>query len=127
MSTGALCESVVRTALGVSKNDLPADICLDWQVVCCPVSPTLTRSIIRDTVTAMAYDDADIAGMDEANPCLLRLSTNGWKEATCAGYVIERFPDDNLIAVPVCQTGTFVLSDEALRSFVYLPVVLRSH
>lgn len=80
------------------------------------------------TVIAIAYDDADIAGMDEANLCLFRLSTNGWKEATCAGYAIERFPEDNLIAVPVCQAGTFVLSAEtpAPEAWpIFLPLVLR--
>lgn len=77
-------------------------------------------------VIAIAYDDADIAGMDEANLCLFRLSTNGWKEATCAGYAIERFPEDNLIAVPVCQAGTFVLSAETPGSFTFLPLVLRN-
>jgi hypothetical protein len=29
--------------------------------------------------------------------------------------------------VPVCQTGTFALSDEALVSFVYLPAVFRNY
>ncbi len=78
------------------------------------------------TVIAIAYNDADIAGMDEANLCLFRLSTNGWQEATCAGYAIERFPEDNLIAVPVCQAGVFALSAEILESFTFLPLVLRN-
>jgi hypothetical protein len=80
-------------------------------------------------VIAISYADTDIIGKDEATLTLFRRLTNGdiWEEATCPGYQIHRFPEDNLVAVPVCKTGTFVLSDEALRSFVYLPAVFRNY
>jgi len=74
------------------------------------------------------YRDSDLLpGMDEGNLKLYRLDGSGWVEATCPGYQIHRFPEDNLVAVPVCKTGTFVLSDESPTQFIYLPVVLRSH
>jgi len=78
-------------------------------------------------VITVAYDETDIAGRDADKLRLYRQTLSGWEDATCAGYRVQRFPDDGVIAVPVCQTGTFVLSDEALRSFVYLPAVFRSH
>jgi PKD repeat protein len=36
-----------------------------------------------------------------------------WTEATCPGYQIHRFPAEDLIAVPICQTGIFAFSDVA--------------
>jgi hypothetical protein len=79
-------------------------------------------------VIAIAYDDADIAGMTEANLLLYRFSTSGWEEATCTGYAIERFPEDNLIIIPVCQTGVFALSTETPVTEVwsiFLPLALK--
>ena len=80
-------------------------------------------------VIAISYADTDIIGKDEANLTLFRRLANGhiWEEATCPGYQIHRFLEDNLVAVPVCQTGTFVLSDEPPTQFIYLPAVFRSH
>jgi hypothetical protein len=76
------------------------------------------------------YRDVDLLpGMDEANLKLYRLEGSAWVEATCPGYSAERFPADNRIAVPVCQTGTFVLSDKtpAPEAWpVFLPLVLRN-
>ena len=60
-------------------------------------------------VIAVSYSDDDIAGVDEANLRLFHVTSHDWEEATCSGYAIERFPEDNLIAVPVCQTGVFAL------------------
>ena len=79
-------------------------------------------------VMTITYDDADITGMDEANLRLFRRSTNGWQEATCAGCAIEPFPEDNYIAVPVCQAGVFALSDEtpAAAWSIFLPLVLKN-
>ena len=62
-------------------------------------------------VITLAYEDADIVGRTEAALRLYRLTASNWVEATCAGYAIQRFPEDNLIAVPVCETGIFALSD----------------
>jgi hypothetical protein len=80
-------------------------------------------------VIAISYADADIIGKDEVNLTLFRRLTSGdiWEEATCPGYQIHRFPEDNLVAVPVCQTGTFVLSDERPTQFIYLPAVFRNY
>ena len=75
----------------------------------------------------ISYDDADITGMDEANLRLFRRSV-GWQEATCAGYAIERFPEDNYIVVPVCQAGVFALSVETPSETwpMFLPLVLKN-
>jgi hypothetical protein len=60
------------------------------------------------------YRDQDLApGMDETQLKLYRLDGVDWFEATCPGYELVRFPDDNRIAVPICQVGTFVLTDPA--------------
>jgi len=80
-------------------------------------------------VIAIAYDDADIAGVNEANLRLFRRSTySGWQEATCAGYTTVRFPEDNLIAVPVCQAGTFAFSAETPveTRLIFLPLVFQN-
>jgi hypothetical protein len=34
LKDNALCGPVVRVPPGVSKDDLPADVELDWQVIC---------------------------------------------------------------------------------------------
>jgi PKD repeat protein len=39
-------------------------------------------------------------------------SGTSWEEATCSGYQIQRFPDENLIYVPIDQAGIFVFSEE---------------
>jgi len=75
------------------------------------------------------YRDMDLLpGMDEENLKLYRLVGSVWVEATCPGYEIVRFPSDNRLAVPICQTGTFVLSDKLplpLWKYIYLPLILR--
>jgi hypothetical protein len=51
-----------------------------------------------------------------------------WEEAACPGYQTERFPEDNLIAVPVSQVGVYVWSDKAPESQVepiYLPAIMK--
>jgi hypothetical protein len=78
---------------------------------------------------AVRYSDADIAGMDENQLRLFRGSGGTWQEATCAGYQPQRLPGENLLVVPVCQTGTFALADEPPASTgaqkVYLPALVR--
>ena len=72
------------------------------------------------------YRDADLlAGMVEANLKLYRLDDSDWVEATCPGYELYRFVDDNTIVVPICQAGTFVLSDQQPISErnIYLPII----
>ncbi len=79
-------------------------------------------------VITLAYTDADIAGLIEANLTLYRFDGHKWEAATCPGYQITRFLDDNLIAVPVCKTGVFALSDKlppAGENAVFLPLVLK--
>jgi len=78
-------------------------------------------------VITVAYDETAIAGRDADKLRLYRQTSSGWADATCAGYRVQRFPDDGVIAVPVCQTGTFALLDEAPTQFIYLPAVFRSH
>ena len=72
------------------------------------------------------YRDADmLAGMVEANLKLYRRDLSGWVEATCPGYELYRFVDDNIIVIPICQTGTFVLSDlqPITEMNIYLPII----
>jgi hypothetical protein len=79
-------------------------------------------------VITMAYSDADIAGLIEANLTLYRFDGYMWESATCAGYQIERFTEENLIAVPVCKTGVFALSDKVPpvgENMIYLPLLLK--
>jgi hypothetical protein len=73
------------------------------------------------------YRDSDLLpGMVEANLKLFRQVGSGWLEATCSGYDVVRFPEDNQVAVPICQAGTFVLTDELLpppEYDIYLPLL----
>jgi hypothetical protein len=75
------------------------------------------------------YRDSDLLpGMDEDDLTLYRRDGTVWVVATCAGYAIERFPEENLIAVPICEAGTFALSDEAPveTRLIFLPVVFKN-
>ena len=85
-------------------------------------------------VITMNYEDADIAGHNEGNLKLYRLGNSGWEEAsrTCGVgtggapiYLPQRFPGDNLIVVPVCQTGTFILADQSPSNSIFLPILKR--
>ena len=53
--------------------------------------------------------DADFAGANKANLRLFRRSTNGWQEATCAGYAIESYsfilPSQALQKCPSANLG----------------------
>jgi PKD repeat protein len=64
-------------------------------------------------VISVAYTEADISALDENSLKLYRLVGTNWTEATCPGYQIHRFPVEDLIAVPICQTGIFAFSDVA--------------
>jgi len=64
-------------------------------------------------VVIVAYTPAELAAMSESDLNLYRLDGAFWREAICPGYGIERFPEDVMIAVPVCQTGVFAFSDHA--------------
>jgi hypothetical protein len=84
-------------------------------------------------VISVAYGETDTAGRDEAALALYWLGLSGWQPAedACPGYEVQRFPQDNLIAVPVCRTGLFAFSDETLPEIdfwptLFLPVVLRN-
>lgn len=74
------------------------------------------------------YRDGDLLdGMDEEELKLYRLDARNWVTATCSGYDIIRFPRDHRVAVPICQTGLFALSDTPpAGNRVYLPLVLHS-
>ena len=61
-------------------------------------------------VIRLDYAGADLAGFDEHQLRLYRYTGSGWVDATCPEYATERFPEDDLIAVPVCRTGVFALS-----------------
>jgi PKD repeat protein len=62
-------------------------------------------------VIALAQSDVNVANL-KLYRALDDMGTN-WTEATCPGYQIQRFPDENLILVPVCQAGIFVFSSTA--------------
>jgi PKD repeat protein len=64
-------------------------------------------------VIIIAYTQLDISALDENSLKLYRLVGTNWTEATCPGYQIHRFPEEDLIAVPICQTGIFAFSDGA--------------
>ncbi len=74
----------------------------------------------------MQYRDSDLLpGMNESNLTLYRQEGQLWVEATCPGYEIARFLAENRLAVPICQIGTFVLSDQqiATNRSIYLPIL----
>jgi hypothetical protein len=62
-------------------------------------------------VLMLEYEGAQGAGLQSSELTLYRRTDVGWEEATCPGYQTYRFPGENLMAVPVCETGVFVLSD----------------
>jgi hypothetical protein len=64
-------------------------------------------------VIIVAYTEADISALAENDLKLYRLVGTEWTEATCPGYQIHRFPEKDLLAVPICQTGIFAFSDVA--------------
>jgi len=87
-------------------------------------------------VITFSYSEADLTGKDAGSLMLYRLEGSDWQEAnlTCgveAGdtptYQVQRFLEDNLIAVPVCQTGTYILSDVPVHTAYkqYLPWIGR--
>jgi hypothetical protein len=78
-------------------------------------------------VLIASYRDQDLLpGMAEANLKLYRQEGSQWVEAVCPGYEVVRFPTDNQIAVPVCSTGTFLLSDTSPGGGkIYLPLIRR--
>ncbi|MDT8307544.1 MAG: PKD domain-containing protein, partial [Anaerolineae bacterium] len=82
--------------------------------------PDESHSFVPAPAGLMAvYRDSDLLpGTVESNLKLYRLDGLTWVDATCAGYQPYRFPEDNAIAVPICQTGTFVLSDRQPTVFV---------
>ncbi len=81
-------------------------------------------------VIGFAYEEADITGMNEANLRLWQLQ--GWKitselsaqavhwtEYACPDpndppndYAVQRFPDNNLLLFPICETGVYAVLDE---------------
>ena len=80
---------------------------------------------IPAVLTAFYRDSDLLPGTVEGNLKLYRMDGSTWVEATCAGQQIVRFPEDNRIAVPVCEAGTFVLSDRQPlpQRNIYLPVI----
>ena len=87
-------------------------------------------------VISVRYEDSALGSSNEGRLTLYRLAGSRWEKAsrTCgvgAGdtplYPAQRFPDDNLVVTPVCQTGIFVLSDETPveESAIFLPVLHR--
>jgi len=57
------------------------------------------------------YRDEDLSGA-ENDLQLYRYDDPGWVEASCPGYEPIHFLADNMLAVPICQTGTYLLSTE---------------
>jgi hypothetical protein len=80
-------------------------------------------------VAAIRYTDNEIAGMDEGQLRLFRRSGATWQEANCSGYPVQRVASENLILVPICQTGTFALADQAPSADggynAFLPLLIR--
>jgi hypothetical protein len=67
---------------------------------------------------------AHATSLDQDDVVLYRLGDDGWEEATCPGYQVYRFPDDNVTVVPICQTGVFVFTEPFTG--IFLPLVLRN-
>ena len=77
-------------------------------------------------VMMIDYAGADLAGLDENLLMLYRYTGTSWEEANLSCgvdggdaplYELQRFQEKDLLAVPICQTGIYALSD-------YEPVVL---
>ena len=103
-----------------------------------PISNFPLRSEVGDppAVIVIGYAGADLTGFREDLLTLYRKTGLGWQPANldcgtdglgAAIYPILRFPQDDLIAIPICQTGTFALADENLQpwSEIYLPLISR--
>ncbi|MBN1667836.1 MAG: hypothetical protein JW862_12135, partial [Anaerolineales bacterium] len=72
------------------------------------------------------YRDIDLLPeMNESDLRLYRQEGLAWVEATCPGYAIMRFPEQNRLAVPLCKAGVFILSDQPPVSQwgIHIPVV----
>lgn len=93
------------TAYQGSKYKLWSDPIADFNLKLAVADPP--------AVIIIAYTPADISALDENSLKLYRLVGTQWTEATCSGYQIHRFPAEDLIAVPICQTGIFAFSDGA--------------
>jgi len=71
----------------------------------------------------LRYTDEEIAGLDEGSLVLYRYdkSTQSWVDAACG--TVQRYPEDNSLLVPICQTGDFALLKNTAN--FYLPVIRR--
>lgn len=69
----------------------------------------------------MRYSDADIVGLNENNLILYTYDSDQdkWVDAACGPY--QRYPEENWMLVPVCQTGSFALLGPG--SMLYLPLL----
>jgi hypothetical protein len=71
----------------------------------------------------LRYTDEEIAGLDEGSLVLYRYdkSTKSWVDAACG--TVQRYPEDNSLLVPICQSGDFALLKNTAN--FYLPVIRR--
>lgn len=104
-----------------------------------PISSLDMRPVDGDppAVVTIDYSDANLDGFDETRLMLYRRdAVLGWRPANldcdvadpgAPPYSVVRLAPDSLLAVPVCQTGTFVLSDRQPpeKFSIYLPLVQR--
>jgi hypothetical protein len=72
----------------------------------------------------LRYSDKDVAGLDENTLILYRYDSvqKGWVDAACGEY--QRYPEENWMLVPVCQTGDFALLP-SLHEAVLLPLIMK--
>jgi hypothetical protein len=96
---------------------------LDWEVA--EDYPLQPQADDPPAAILVDYAGADLSGFGEANLKLYRLDSSGWVEATCSGYEVVHFLQEDRLAVPVCQSGIFALSDETPHSggLLYLPLI----
>jgi len=108
----------------------------DWSTT---ISKFSLRPVVGNppAVILIDYTDADLAGFQESLLMLYRRDTvQGWQPANldcgadsldAALYPVLRLPQDDLLAVPVCRTGLFALSDQQPEdlAIIFLPLVLR--
>ena len=104
---------------------MPVEITLTQDIVGSPIQVTILQadatgelkevivapfSASNPAIFVAGYRDSDLyPGVAENELNLYRWSGSVWNLAVCPGYEVVRFPIDNTLAVPVCQTGIYAL------------------
>ncbi len=79
-------------------------------------------------IIKIQYSDEDIVGFTEESLSLYRWTGTIWELANCETNQISRLVEENMLVIPICETGIFVLSDKPPITFMfnnYLPLVVQ--